>query len=80
MNTVAFFVGFKFDTNVDNNSMVVKFDKKVYIIEQKSRLITFIIDEVKELRFIYSCEYLKDVINEYEIKYFSTQKSIQIIL
>ena len=66
--------GFKFDTNVDNNSMVVKFDKKVYIIEQKSRLITFIIDEVKELRFIYSCEYLKDVINEYEIKYFSTQK------
>ena len=51
----------------------VELNNYKYIIENKSRLIIFIINKVEHVRFIYSCEYLKDVINEYEIQYLSTK-------
>ena len=68
--------GFKFvirhSQDIDSD-ICVELNNCEYIIEIKSRLITFIVDKVEHVRFIYSCEYLKNVINEYEIQYLSTK-------
>ena len=45
-----------------------------FLIEQKARIICFIINKKYYKRFIYSCKHLNEVIKELKIEYYSTTK------
>jgi len=51
---------------------VISLNEKPYNIEDQSRIIEFIIDEVPQKRFIYSISYLQQVFNELNIEFYST--------
>lgn len=56
----------------ENNDVYIVLDGEDYVIENESRIITFIIDNKSSKRFIYNCKYLFKVINELNIRYYST--------
>ena len=56
----------------ENNDVYIVLEGEDYVIENESRIITFIIDNKSSKRFIYNCKYLSKVINELNIRYYST--------
>lgn len=57
---------------LENNDVYIVLDGEDYVIENESRIITFIIDNKSSKRFIYNCDYFFKVINELNIRYYST--------
>ena len=76
---------FKFegDIEIDNQQNIqnsktryvtVTLGNESFLIEQKARIICFIINKKYYKRFIYSCKHLNEVIKELKIEYYSTTK------
>lgn len=71
---------FKFDCDViieneeDNESHYVTLGNKTFFVEGKARIISFFIKGECYKRFIYSSNYLEEVIKELKIEYYSTTK------
>ena len=72
---------FKFECDIsiahkqNNKTHFVTLGNKTYLIEEKARIISFVINEKYYKRFIYSCDYLTRVIKELNIEYYSTTKN-----
>ena len=72
----TFKFNFKIFSELDNNEdRVVQLNNKIYNIKKQSRLITFIISKVSYIRFIYSHEYLKSVMDNYKIQQYYSGKN-----
>ena len=63
--------------NDKNEDIYILLDNKKFFIEEKSRIINFIIEGKQPIkRFIYSCKYLKEIFNSLEIQYYSLENNI----